>query len=116
MKWHFKKGDNMHIGSCDSSLHNLLLMASADLASCMYNAKGEDDRKREIAVVASAWQAIAVIEAVIRSHDKDVIKAGREKYDSDIARRREMFSCERTGAGDALREVINDLFGGGEDE
>lgn len=116
MKWHFKKGDNMHIGSCDSSLHNLLLMASADLASCMYGAKGEDDRKREITVVESAWQAIAVIEAVIRSHDKDVIKAGRENYDSAIAMRREMLSRESTSAGDALREVINDLFGGGDDE
>lgn len=125
MKWHFKKDDNKHIGNSDSALGYGVGKCANDLMGCMYDMKGVENRDMEISTVASAWQLIACVEAVIRSHDKDVIEAGREKYDSMIAERKKLNgssviagSMEVDGSSE-LGKAIGDLFDllcGGDDE
>lgn len=122
MKWHFKKGDNPHLGKDDSSLGYGIGKCANDLLGCMYDMKGVENRDGEIATVASAWQLIACVESVIRSHDKDVVEAGREKYDSLVAEkeRRSDFpvisgSMEVDGSselGKAIGELLDSLRGG----
>lgn len=116
MKWHFKKSDNPFLSDDNGDLYHSVSNVANDLQCCMYKTKGDCDRDLKVTTVASAWQVIACVEAVIRSHDKDVVEAGREKYDSLVS---EKFWEPDFDAESEIAEVLGDFFDalmGGDDE